>query len=114
MTVERGVVRGSNKPTVRGDDRENGFLSLAGGPSAARPSNESGPRGDRRNGSFPLAEMGSPVSPPNSRRFSVGEGLTPQPASQIEPGKGSVPVNPFLPGGGVARSLPVSDMPPKR
>jgi hypothetical protein len=114
MAVEHGVVKGSNKPTVRGDDRENGFLPLADRPGTVHPPNKPTARGDDRNGSFPLTESASPISPPNSRRFSVGEGLTPQPASQIEPGKGSVPVNPFLPGGGVARSLPVSDMPPKR
>jgi hypothetical protein len=113
MAVEHGVVRGSNKEDAAGNMKNNGFLSLAGGASTANPPN-TGPGGDHRGGSFPLGGSASLVNPPNARRFSVGDVEMPQPASAIEPGKGAVPVNPFLPGGAAARALPVSDMAPKR
>lgn len=108
--VERGVVRGSNQEGPGGDKRNNGFLPLGGGAGSVHPANQA-MGGDRRMGSFPLGGGASPINPPNNKRFSVGDVEMPQPASAIEPGKGDVPVNPFLPGGAVARSLPVSDMP---
>ncbi len=58
--------------------------------------------GDRRNGSFPLGATGPAITPPN-HRFDVGMVKMPQPESAIEPGKGTVPVNPFLPSGATAR-----------
>jgi hypothetical protein len=111
--VERGVVRGSNKEGP-GDRRNNGFLPLGGGASTVHPANRAGAGGDRRDGSFPLGGGASPVDPPNAKRFDIGMAKMPQPESAIEPGKGTVPVNPFLPGGSAARSMPVSDMPPTR
>ncbi len=107
--VERGVVKGSNKEGPGGDDRNNGFLPLAGGASTVHPANEARVGGDRRSGSFPLSESMGAVQPPN-HRFDVGMVKMPQPESAIEPGRGDVPVNPFLPGGAAARSLPISDM----
>jgi hypothetical protein len=100
--VERGVVKGSNQEGAGGDRRNNGFLPLGGGGSTVRPSNEMGAGGDRRNGSFPLTAGGERITPPN-HRFEVGMVKMPQPESAIEPGKGTVPVNPFLPGGAAAR-----------
>jgi hypothetical protein len=93
--------------------KNNGFLGLGGAAGTVHPANQ-GAGGDHRNGSFSLGSSGSPINPPNMRRFSVGDVEMPEPASAIEPGKGAVPVNPFLPGGAAARSLPVSDMAPKR
>jgi hypothetical protein len=112
--VERGVVRGSNDQAPRGDHRNNSFLPLSGGPSTVHPANQ-GPGGDRRMSSFPLGGGASPVNPPNADAFRWNPGMVPntsngQPGSAVEPGRGSVPVNPFLPGGAAARSLPEADM----
>ena len=112
MAVERGVVRGSNKEGPGGDGRKNGFLPLAGGAGTVHPSNR-GPGGDRRDGSFPLSG-GGPAIKRNEERFNVDQVGMPEQPWPSEPGKGAVPVNPFLPGGAAARSLPVADMPPKR
>ena len=97
-SVQRGVVRGSNKEGPGGDGRNNGFLPLGGGAPTVRPANN----GDKRAGSFPLGGGASPINPPNAKRFDVGMVEMPQPASAIEPGKGAIPVNPFLPGGSPA------------
>jgi hypothetical protein len=112
--VERGVVRGSNDQAPRGDHRNNSFLPLSGGASTVQPANMAA-GGDRRMGSFPLGSSGSPVNPPNSSDFRFSPGQVPNtssgmPGSAVEPGRGSVPVNPFLPGGAAARSLPEADM----
>jgi hypothetical protein len=99
--VERGVVRGSNKEGPGGDGRANSFASLAGGAPTVHPSNI-GPGGDRRNGSFPLGG-GAPAIKRNEERFNVDQVQMPQPGSAIEPGKGQIPVNPFMPSGATAR-----------
>jgi hypothetical protein len=109
MAVERGVVKPSKFQEVGGDSRMNGFMSLAGGAPTVEPSKFQDVDGDSRMGSFPLTESASPISPPD-HRFNVGQVQMPQPGSAIEPGKGAVPVNPFLAGGAAARSLPVADM----
>jgi hypothetical protein len=111
--VERGVVRGSNDQAPRGDHRNNGFLPLSGGPATVHPANMAD-GGDRRMGSFPLSSGGSPVNPPNADAFRWNPSMVPntssgQPGSAVQPGRGDVPVNPFLPGGAAARSLPVAD-----
>jgi hypothetical protein len=112
MAVQRGVVRGSNKPTTGGDDRKNGFLPLSGGAATVHPSNM-GPGGDKRGGSFPLSG-GAPAIQRNAERFNVDQVGMPDQPWPDQPGKGAVPVNPFLPGGAAARSLPVADEAPKR
>ena len=99
--VQRGVVRGSNQEGPGGDKRNNSFASLAGGASTVHPANM-GMGGDRRNGSFPLSG-GAPAIQRNMERFDVSQVQMPQPASAIEPGKGQVPVNPFMPSGATAR-----------
>jgi hypothetical protein len=107
MPVKRGVVKGSNKAGPGGDDRNNGFLSLAGGASSVHPANR-GPGGDMRSGSFPLAG-GAPAIQRNAERFNVDQvGMPDQPFPDA-PGKGAVPVNPFLPGGAAARAMPEQD-----
>ncbi len=102
-TVERGVVKGSNQEGAGGDRRNNGFMPLSGGAATVRPSNMTGAAGDRRAGCMPLTGGASPVDPPNAKRFDVGMVKMPQPESAIQPGVGTVPVNPFLPGGAAAR-----------
>jgi hypothetical protein len=49
-------------------------------------------------GSADLTRQPSPVAP-TSCRFHVDNARMPQPPSAIEPGKGEVPVNPFLASG---------------
>jgi hypothetical protein len=106
--VEHGVVKPPNKATKGGDDRENGFLPLSGSASPVRPNEAFA--GDHRGGSFPLSG-GAPMTKPPEHRFNVSDAGMPQPPSAVEPGKGAVPVNPFMGGGGKTTSLPVSDMP---
>jgi hypothetical protein len=108
-SVQRGVVKGSNKEGKGGDGRANGFLPLGGGASTVSPPNQ-GAGGDHRGGSAPLGGQASTVTPPN-HRFAVGDVKMPQPASAIEPGRGAVPVNPFQTGPGAAKSMPIADMP---
>ena len=113
MPVERGVVRGSNKEGPGGDDRNNSFLPLGGGPATVHPANMPGAAGDRRNGSYPLTGGAPTVMPPNADKFRfnpdqvIGTG---QPPSQVEPGMGSVPVNPFMAGGAAVKAMPASEM----
>jgi len=113
--IERNVVKPPNEDRwKRNDERENGFLSLAGGASPVKPPNQAD-GGDWRAGSFPLAGMASPVKPPNEadggdwRGFSSDHEM---PAA-VEPGRGAIPVNPFLPGGEAARAVPMRDSAPK-
>jgi hypothetical protein len=101
-TVERGVVRGSNKEGPSGDRRNNGFLPLGGDDATVQPANMGGLGGDRRGGTMPLGGITAQITPVN-HRFDVGMVKMPQPDSAIEPGLGTVPVNPFLPGGAAAR-----------
>jgi len=107
--VERDVVKPANEPGRAGARANNSFLPLTGSPPVAQPSNESGARGDRRGGSFNLAEVASPVKTPD-HRFHVEHAKMPQPPAAIEPGRGTVPVIPFVPGGqGINRAYPVAD-----
>ena len=108
--VERGVVKPPNMPDTAGDKRNNGFLPLTGGAGTVHQSSFQGPGGDRRGGSFPLGGA-APAIHDIQRRFNVDEvpgSHAPMPFPD-EPGKGAVPVNPFLPGGAAARSVAVSD-----
>ena len=102
MAVQRGVVKGSNMESPAGNMKNNGFLPLGGGAGTVHPSNM-GLGGDKRYGSFPLSASGAGITPPN-HRFDVGKVDMPDSRSAVEPGKGAVPVNPFLPGGAAARS----------
>jgi len=108
--VERGVVRPPNKPVARGDDRNNGFLSLADRAPAIHDLDLDSAKGDRRAGSFSLAP-GAPEIRDTQRKFNVDEvpGSHSPLAWPDEPGKGVVPVNPFMPGGAAARSVSVAD-----
>ena len=107
--VQRNVVNAPNEPTAAGNRKANGFVPLIGEASSVRPSNESGARGDRRNGSADMTEVASPVTLPD-HRFRVEDAKMPQPPSAFEPGKGAVPVNPSVPSGqGINRVYPVAD-----
>ncbi len=108
--VERDVVKPANETGRAGARARNGFLPLTGSPATVHPSNEPGARGDRRGGTADLTPHSSPVRVPD-HRFNVENAKMPQPPSAVEPGKGAVPVNPFVPGGqGVNRAYPVADM----
>ncbi len=107
--VERDVVRAPNQQH-RGDRRNNGFMPLAESASPVHPSNETRKGGDRRGGTASLTEQASPVKTPD-HRFNVEDAKMPQPPSAFEPGKGAIPVNPFMPGGqGVNKVYPEADM----
>ena len=107
--VERGGVKPANIPGAAGDRRNNGFLPLSGQAATVHPSNR-GPGGDRRDGSFPLGG-GAPAIRDDQKRFNVDEVLAAQKPMDwpMEPGKGAVPVNPFMPGGAAARATQVAD-----
>jgi len=106
--VERNVVKAPNE-TLRSDHRANGFLPLVGGAPAAHPSNETGARGDHRGGSADLTGL-APMTKPPDHRFNVEDAKMPQPPAAFEPGKGAIPVNPFVPGGqGINRVFPEAD-----
>ncbi len=101
-SVQRGIIRGSNQQGPGGDRRNNGYLPLSGGASTVHPANMPGAAGDCRAGSASLAG-GAPAIKPPDHRFNVDQAQMPQPASAMDPGKGQIPVNPFLPSGAVAR-----------
>jgi hypothetical protein len=96
------AVKPPNEPGVAGARVNNGFLPLAREAGTVQPANR-GSGGDRRDGSFPLGATSGGITPPN-HRFDVGMSKMPQPPSALEPGKGVVPVNPFL------GTMPVSEM----
>jgi hypothetical protein len=67
------------------------------------------PKPAPQGGSADLTRQSSPVAAA-SCRFNVDNACMPQPPSAIEPGKGDVPVNPFLASGAaVIRVLPIVD-----
>ncbi len=103
---EYGAVKGSNDQTRA--PIGNGFMPLSrdGSPITRNP----GAGGDRRAGSFPLAGGASPINPPNQTGGNRhGYSSDDEMPAAVEPGRGAVPVNPFLAGGGVARSTAISD-----
>jgi hypothetical protein len=80
----------------------NGSVPLSRDASPIRTGNERFKAGDP-GGSGSLAKSASPINPPNDAKFRDGDpGRTPAAPSAIEPGKGAVPVNPFLKSGGIA------------
>ena len=103
--VQRGVVKGSNKEGPGGDGRTNGYLPLGGGASTVHPANMPVPAATAKRLALRWPAVHRRCKPPNGTdvRFNVDQVQMPQPGSAIEPGKGAVPVNPFLPSGAVAR-----------
>jgi hypothetical protein len=107
--MQRGVVKPPNEGEFSSNKANNGFMPLSRDASPCRPPNETIKDGDP-GGSFSLAKMASPVNPPNMGLKDGDPGYTPRPGSAVEPGKGAVPVNPFLVSGGIRPAMPVADM----
>jgi hypothetical protein len=107
-SVQWGVVKPSNETGPGGNRASNGYLSLAGSPGPIPSTGLSG--GDRRNGSSSLGGMISPVHPP-ANRFDVEKAKMPQPPSATEPGKGSIPVNPWNDSGRPNHASPGPEVP---
>jgi hypothetical protein len=107
---QRGVVKPPNQGDFKGDQRTNGFLPLSGAGLPVTLSNLSrSMRGDA-GGSADLARHASPVIPANARLADGDPGYTSQPDSAVEPGKGAIPINPFLASGpGLARATWIAD-----
>ena len=107
---QRGVVKPPNESDFKGDCRTNGFLPLSGAGAPVAALNLSRFMHGDAGGSADLARHASPVIPGNAQ-FAAGDpGYTPQPDSAVEPGKGAVPVNPFLASGpGLARATLITD-----
>ena len=104
--VERNVVKPPNQE-LQGLAATRSATPRAGAPEARGP-NSALKAGDP-GGSADLTRRPSPVAPLN-QRFHVDESKMPQPPAAIEPGKGAIPVNPFLAGGpGLARAIPTDD-----
>jgi hypothetical protein len=107
---QRGVVKPPNEGDFKGDRRTNGFLPLSGAGSPVTASNLSRFMHGDAGGSADLARHASPVIPANARLVDGDPGYTSQPDSAVEPGKGAVPVNPFLASGpGLARATWIDD-----
>jgi hypothetical protein len=104
--VERGVIQPPNL-VLQGLAATRSCAPLAASP-AARASHvmiDAGCPG----GSADLTRLVSPMAPV-SHRFNVETARMPQPAAAIEPGKGAVPVNPFVATGqGIARAKASND-----
>jgi hypothetical protein len=102
--VQQGVVKA---PNLQLQDLAAARSSAPAAEAAvARASNSALFAGDP-GGSANLERRPSPVVLP-SHRFNVADARMPQPPSAIEPGKGAIPVNPFLPTEpGIARARPV-------
>jgi hypothetical protein len=112
--VERGVVKPPNESQFKSDRRNNGVLTLGGAVrgTADEPNLSRFMHGDP-GGSADLARRPSEVGPlPNETRFRDGDkGLSADDAMPFPdmPGRGAVPVNPFLASGGVAQAHPSPD-----
>jgi len=107
--AERGIVKPPNQE-YKGDRRVNGFLPLGSSASPVTPANLSRFMHGDSGGSSDLARQPSAVHEPN-RRFDVDNINNSQIDNfPVQPGKGAVPVNPFLAGGpGLARAKPIAD-----
>lgn len=106
---ERGVVKPPNQSEFSTNRAANGSVPLTREASRVRGSNEMFSHG-MPGGSGPLARSASPISPPNNTKFDDGDpGYTPRPASAVEPGKGTVPVNPFLVSGSIVPASTLRD-----
>jgi hypothetical protein len=104
--VERNIVKPPNQE-LQGLSATRSAAPRAGVPES-RGSNSSLFAGDP-GGTADLTRRPSPVAP-LSQRFNVDLAQMPQPPAACEPGKGAVPVNPFLAAGpGLARAVPTDD-----
>lgn len=103
-----GVVKPSNEAGPGGNRANNGYLPLGGSAGPLAPAGLVG--GDRRNGSYAVGEVASPVHLP-AQRFDVESAKMPQPPSAIEPGRGAIPVNPWDASGRPNRMVPEPELP---
>jgi hypothetical protein len=113
--VQRGVVKPPNEGLFKMNDRRaNGYLPLTDTKDAMPPDpNLSRFMHGDPGGSADLARRASEIGPlPNETRFREGDkGLSadaPVPFPDM-PGRGAVPVNPFLASGGTAEASPSPD-----
>jgi hypothetical protein len=107
---QRSVVKPPNMSGFKGDARTNGFLSLSGAGSPVSAPNLSRFLHGDAGGSADLARRTSPVSPTTSTLVDGDPGYTLQPDSAVEPGKGAVPVNPFVASRpGISRANGITD-----
>jgi hypothetical protein len=108
--TEQGIVKSPDKALFRTGHSKNGFLPLTREPSPVSRSNLSRLMHAEPGGSGSLAPEVSPVAGP-TQRFdvdNVGNGQIDD--FPVQPGKGAVPVNPFLAtGSGLARAVPLAD-----
>jgi hypothetical protein len=88
----RGVVKPPNEAGPGGNRARNSYLPLDGTTGPRLACDHGG--GDRRHGCVPLDGIASPVHP-TCHRFDVETSKMPQPPSEIEPGKGAIPVSPW-------------------
>jgi hypothetical protein len=95
------------------DRRANGYLPLTGSASPVDPPNKTRFAHGDPGGSGPLTKMAAPLPPiPNDGRFRDGDpGRTAdgRPSTAMEPGKGDVPVNPFMISGAIVPSATMRD-----
>jgi hypothetical protein len=74
--------------------------------STVKGSNERFANGDPANGFMSMARQAGNVHGSNEQfKFKVGDGLTPQPPSVLQPGVGAVPVRPNNVGNGVTGAV---------
>jgi hypothetical protein len=104
--VERGVIKPPNLD-LQGLAATRSQAPAPGRPTA-HPANSRLTAGDP-GGSANLTKAVSPIAPA-SHRFDVDRAFKPQPPAAVAPGKGAVPINPFLAStAGVARAVPIDD-----
>jgi hypothetical protein len=100
--VERGVVKAPNQ------ELQGLAATRSHGPRAGMPAVPELKKA-LHGGSADLTRQPSPVAPP-SCRFDVDKARMPQPPAAFEPGKGEVPINPFLASASaIIRPLPIID-----
>jgi hypothetical protein len=100
--VDRGIVKPPNQE-LQGLAATRSHAPRGGTPAIPRP------KPALQGGSADLTRQPSPVAPA-SCHFNVDSACMAQPPSAIEPGKGDVPVNPFLASGSaITRALPIID-----
>jgi hypothetical protein len=104
--VERGVVKPPNQQ-LQGLAATRSAVPPVAVPQLRSP-NSALQAGDP-GGSANLTRHASAVAPIN-QRFNVDHARMPQPQSAIEPGRGDIPINPFLASGpGIARAKSIPD-----
>jgi hypothetical protein len=109
--AEWGAVEPPNEGEFKGYSRANGFLPLTEAQGNVHPSNER-LRDRHTGGSSGLVREPSLVAPLNRPGPPVGTSGTVQVPSAVEPGKGMVPVNPFLVRGGFVPAERIGDEAP--